>query len=62
MPKYLITETRRELWSYFFEIEADSREEALKLWNQGEATHIGYEYIETVASDYDIEEDKHDAA
>jgi len=62
MPKFLITETRRELWTYFYEVEAATKEEALDLFDMGEALHVGDEFIEMLTSDLDIEEDKHDAA
>jgi hypothetical protein len=37
MPKFIITETRREIWHYFHEVEADSIDEAREAWTYDQA-------------------------
>lgn len=57
MPKYLITETRREIWQHYYEIEADSADEAEELWKNGaEGPVFEPEHIDTIDSGFTIEE------
>ena len=56
MPKYLIEETNREIWKTTFVVEAESKEEAEKLYRNGDAEEIDREYDDTVYTEFNIEE------
>lgn len=47
MPKFLVTETRREIWRYEHEIEATDAKEAETIWRFSEDEGTG-EHIDTV--------------
>jgi hypothetical protein len=53
MPKYIITESRSEIWHYKYEIEAQSEEEAESIWgsikDEASIDAIG-DYIDTIDS------------
>ena len=56
MPKYIIEETNREIWKTTFVVEAESKEEAEKLYRNGDAEEIDREYDDTVYTEFNIEE------
>ena len=60
MPTFLITETRRELWHYFYTVEAESADAALELWANNELEPDDSEYLDTLTADGEIEEIKDD--
>jgi hypothetical protein len=57
MPKFIIRETNREIWKYVYSIEAETKEDAEKLYLDGNAEEAGYEYYDTVDTEYNIEEE-----
>ena len=60
MPTYIIKQTSREIWEYYFSVEADSKEAAENLFTEGNITsdnEIDREYIDTVTTEWTIEEE-----
>ena len=56
MPQFIIRETTREIWKNVHIVEAETQEEALRLYYNGDYYTRHREYYDTVDSEAEIKE------